>query len=868
MHTAAHAPYAHGGLPAKSTHSRRRTYSPLQLNPHPVRAPPATMFSVVAIGLKLPPSPLQSRLFLAQPPAPDAAAVAVTLAVPLSRSLARVKPVLFANRPPTTSAWSVEGSAVVPLEEAEGAGSPSLPPVRIVAVVGEGVASPLKGASWEEVMRHTVSWSLSSSPSLFLLVNKSRSRKLYGNAANVHWAPRGARLHRLGRVEGARWRGALLLRGSSSATASAASHGRGGRLPPFLPFAASPPPSSHPPPPYKYPMRGEGEKPSQCDLLCVRRYYLRCGTSSVLYPVSTDGDLTLVDVNSSVLAADYRQALDLVDIATSGTSVPSSDTQAVASGTVDSEFQVVPSLPGIDTSDSLSVYTLSPLTVSNPWSPPVSEQALWEPWPVVWELHVPVVPLPAPPLTITLRTTEGDLAIRLKWVDEGYQMLVYTNKSLFSDDPGLDNLRRDNFHVDILLTVAIDDKEVIDWVEINSGSVPNVISFESSPAIRSKLGGSFVQTNVKGNLFHTLVSTVKGDNQKESSEVVRTLSDAWERHNSDDIRFCLLVIINAYIRPVPILKNLRSKGFFTLNCMVKNCGSEVLNCLLDPNCRKALQCLNSCAPTDQVCNYRCIASYESPHLEAFSLCVLQKHNCLALDAEIPNKPYVLPMATFRGEALSHETAEDLFVGWLGKLEWSWRVVSGQNPAYDQFPCQYQLFYRGKAKGSFWYEPVFQVRTLEGQMVWRRRKYRVRRATDPGTFYFSVLDNGVVSKEYWTIVDVCDDLSWGLFHYKGAAQAAGQSYTGAVLVSPDGNYPTDMGGQRLASALAKCCIKEWELYTVDNDSCLCANAPLGIPEGSGLHCKIDIREERWLSIKKKRLVKLVQISNLSASCVGS
>lgn len=31
---------------------------------------------------------------------------------------------------------------------------------------------------------------------------------------------------------------------------------------------------------------------------------------------------------------------------------------------------------------------------------------------------------------------------------------------------------------------------------------------------------------------------------------------------------------------------------------------------------------------------------------------------------------------------------------------------------------------------------------------------------PGTFRFSVLDNGVVSNEYWRIIDVADDLSWG------------------------------------------------------------------------------------------------------------
>ncbi|XP_072978426.1 uncharacterized protein [Typha angustifolia] len=435
-------------------------------------------------------------------------------------------------------------------------------------------------------------------------------------------------------------------------------------------------------------------------------------------------------------------------------------------------------------------------------------------------------------------------ASRLKWVDEGFEMLVYTDRSIGIDH---ENIRRELDRSNMLVNVAITDQAAIDWLRKNSELIPNVICFESSPALLNKLGGSFIQLGGEKNMFSRLANVSKLSSSDKSMEVVKTVSDAWERHNSDDIRFCLLVIINSYIRPVPILKNLRAKGLSTLNCMIKNCGSQILNCLFDPNCRKALQCLNACSPVDQVCNYRCIASYESPYLEAFSLCVLQKNNCLDLDADIPSKPSVPPLSIFRGEKLSYEAAEDLFIGWLGDLEWSWRVVAGQNPAYDQFPCQYQLFYRGKAKGSFWYEPVFQVRTLEGKLVWRRRRYRVRRASIPGTFYFSVLDNGVVSKEFWTIVDVSDDLSWGLFHYNGAAQAAGISYTGAVLVSPDGMHPPDTESQRLASALEKCSVKNWELYTVDN--CSCFNPPLGIPKGSHLHCKIETKSQTWSPAEK-------------------
>ncbi|ESW31763.1 hypothetical protein PHAVU_002G265800 [Phaseolus vulgaris] len=432
-------------------------------------------------------------------------------------------------------------------------------------------------------------------------------------------------------------------------------------------------------------------------------------------------------------------------------------------------------------------------------------------------------------------------AKRLKWVDEGYELLVFTDECIVSSGQMSVRLQKELRDADMLVIIAVTNEKSVGWINNNSKTIENVICLDSSSDLKNKLGGYDVPSEVRGSIFGSFFGTSQSDKAKESYEVVQTVSEAWDRHNSDDIRFCLLVLINAYIRPVPVLNNLRAKGFSTLNCMLRNCGRQVLNCLLDPNCRKALQCLNQCSPVDQVCNYRCIASYESANLEAFSLCVLQKNNCLELEAEVPDKPCVPPMIKFRGQNLSYEMAEDLFVGWLGSLQWSWRVVAGQNPAYDQFPCQYQLFYRGKAKGSFWYEPVFQVKTFEGQMVWRRRKYRVRRGKVPGTFYFSVLDNGVVSNEFWTIVDVAENLSWGLFHYHGAARVAGQSYTGAVLVSPDGAFPSERERTEIVGALDKCEIKEWELFNVDN--CSCIDPPLGIPEGSSLHSIVQIEDPK-------------------------
>jgi hypothetical protein len=55
----------------------------------------------------------------------------------------------------------------------------------------------------------------------------------------------------------------------------------------------------------------------------------------------------------------------------------------------------------------------------------------------------------------------------------------------------------------------------------------------------------------------------------------------------------------------------------------------------------------------------------------------------------------------------------------------------------------------------------------------QRHYKVRNGPEAGTFYLSVLDNGVTSSEFWTIVGAADDLSWIVFHYAGAAAAVGQ-----------------------------------------------------------------------------------------------
>ena len=216
-------------------------------------------------------------------------------------------------------------------------------------------------------------------------------------------------------------------------------------------------------------------------------------------------------------------------------------------------------------------------------------------------------------------------------------------------------------------------------------------------------------------------------------------------------------------------------------------------------------------------------------------------------------PNPMPLSLFRGSPLTADIADAIFIGHLddkpikedvaaskrvdllgnnANKSWSWKVVCGQNPAYDYFSCQHQIFYKD-AKDKMWYDPVFKVTTLDDIDVWRRRHYRVRPAAIPGQYNFSVLDNGVLSSEFWRILECADDLSWAVFYYSGAASAAGTNYRGALLCTKDGKWPefTAEVKRRVSDALETGGIKLWELYEVSNSDCdaTCAagKAPLGL-----------------------------------------
>jgi hypothetical protein len=411
------------------------------------------------------------------------------------------------------------------------------------------------------------------------------------------------------------------------------------------------------------------------------------------------------------------------------------------------------------------------------------------------------------------------MALRLSWTDPGFAMDV------FAHDADADLIAASAADADVFVVLDVkDDRTCARLAELLAG-VPTGAALGCGPALEKTCRVVFQPLNEMRQMQARLNPWGRASKDLRLMEQVKGL---FERKNHLDLLFLHLLLIDASGTRVPAVDINQDLNVGNVWCIASNCNKQLLACYGNDLCKKSLDCIDGCGLNDQVCTYTCIRSYQNDQFQMLSRCMLHKHNCLGNDAIRPELPEVLPMRTFRGEPLTHDAAEAIMQGWYGDgpgaKPYSWLAVAGQNPAYDHFPCQYQIWYRGKARGSFWYNPVFKVQTLDGEEVWRRSDYRCKRGDVPGTFYFSFMDNGVTSLEYWRIVDAADDLSWSLYYYAGAAKVAGQAYIGAVLATKDGAWPAERELPRIEKSLWEGCgVKLWEMCEVDN--CACGGAPL-------------------------------------------
>eukprot|EP00879_Flechtneria_rotunda_P019225 GHRR01020186.1.p1 GENE.GHRR01020186.1~~GHRR01020186.1.p1 ORF type:complete len:765 (+),score=228.66 GHRR01020186.1:201-2495(+) len=298
------------------------------------------------------------------------------------------------------------------------------------------------------------------------------------------------------------------------------------------------------------------------------------------------------------------------------------------------------------------------------------------------------------------------MARRLRWTDNRFNLRVYTQEQLASDKSAKQQLaaallgssnsgsrgsgQGSKPYSPIFVGIAVTDPTIVAFLNQATAQLPTAMFWDSAPELDSSSRVDGFAPATAGPLAQLLAKNVGFTNEARAARVLDILNTLWGRRSSDDLLYTWLVVLNEYVTPVPSVAN-TTKGtdLPSFLCMVKNCGQQIVGCITDSTCKKGLDCLNHCSFNDQVCQYRCIVSYETPKFNQFALCILQLHNCRGLDAKVPMVPNPSPIGSWRGSPLTHEVAESLFIGWKsvgpqlpkgGQVKpWSWLVASGKNP---------------------------------------------------------------------------------------------------------------------------------------------------------------------------------------------
>jgi hypothetical protein len=253
---------------------------------------------------------------------------------------------------------------------------------------------------------------------------------------------------------------------------------------------------------------------------------------------------------------------------------------------------------------------------------------------------------------VTWREVLEHTATRLTWSDPLFKLAVVDSGAAAGPADAAAPLRAALAAADVALALHVQDPAAAAALAPLLLAAPTAVAVDSAGELASlrRVGGRDASPLPPAQGLAAPLRAVRGifdggaaARAKEDRDAAALVEELYGRYTSDDLLFCFLILINQAVyqpgsRPVPAVANSttgQGAGAGTLQCMVSKCGKEIVSCVGDATCRTALGCLQACRFNDQVCSYRCIASYESPQLEAFSLCILQKHNCLGLSADIP-----------------------------------------------------------------------------------------------------------------------------------------------------------------------------------------------------------------------------------------
>lgn len=123
-------------------------------------------------------------------------------------------------------------------------------------------------------------------------------------------------------------------------------------------------------------------------------------------------------------------------------------------------------------------------------------------------------------------------------------------------------------------------------------------------------------------------------------------------------------------------------------CMALKCGTYLAKCLLSSECRRTLDCMKSCDPSDALCTSACFFDYSNDLFNEMVGCAV-KNKCIA---RLTWSNLTCP------DMRKHSIEEVEFpVTKFGDIKEMF-VARGSHPIYDCFPCQ-RLQFGQNANGS-------------------------------------------------------------------------------------------------------------------------------------------------------------------------
>lgn len=232
------------------------------------------------------------------------------------------------------------------------------------------------------------------------------------------------------------------------------------------------------------------------------------------------------------------------------------------------------------------------------------------------------------------------------------------------------------------------------------------------------------------------------------------------------------LIVTNIVKSAPVLADRKSNNDVKI---IRYCGRNLADCILNFECAKTLLCFKNCPTDDVVCTNQCFFENSSPAFNALAECMI-KNNCM------PDISFSQTKCPFDGKIDGKKgLIENIFLkDNIGK----YYVARGWNRGYDCADCQ-KIQYSGVFGSdqqirleTHWSSEINgKIKTANNSLI----------QDSPGTMMTQYKLFGMDVEEHYYLLDWTMDGSWVMFYYCG--YTFNREYQGALLLTRGNDFDT-------------------------------------------------------------------------------